>query len=678
LPLAVLGALVFPLLLLDFLIVTFISAVIIFTLAALGLLPTMSPAISDGPLALLLGLPLAAWVDYRIVQAAWRKATGYEPPPQPAVVAKALPATPQLATSAAEAQGKTKRVELGLPFLARSALWAALGWLPLALLWNAREIGVWIAALAVGGANVFIARSVERSIATAAGCLAPRSLQWSWTRVGSGLLLSVIGVYFLFLGTYQALDRANWNTMAQSQDEFRQEYQGAEHRLLQQLDRFRTDPPRAELAPSSWGLPANGWNFTSNALPSTNLFLLPFIGLSILIGAFMFWCAYVRLLQNWPGRQLVALHLMAISLITACLLYEAIAVGLPIYVGKPVTWPWATVTTDQSIRSVLARLDAWATTHQFVRDKDLSWYVKRLPQQDTLAQVELRHLWRESVFDRWHFTWAGRQRAALDIALEIVGDANGKQTVVQLRARTSDVADQAYKDIQLQFDSLVAAIKDKAPLPGTKPFEFTEIGSGSSSEQLKLSGVFFHVTPEQPGVAWATVQAFDQPAQPAFLLLVRHSKQFGAETSFPQKVWTKADEGGVQQTLQVDGMAFEVEYTVHLDPNRKAIQNETVKVGNKGSGFQQANLTIDGRTFQPAMRLVTIDLTLIPAQTNLITIKLPTELAEIKTADQLRARTPEILALLKKEPQAAKFLVRAEAPAKPTTAPTAASQTSPH
>ena len=92
------------------------------------------------------------------------------------------------------------------------------------------------------------------------------------------------------------------------------------------------------------------------------------------------------------------------------------------------------VTTEQDVRSVLARLDAWATTHQFVRDKDFSWYVKRLPQQDTLAQVELRHLWRPSVFDRWHMTWAGVQRAAPDIALEIIGDANGKQTVVQLKA----------------------------------------------------------------------------------------------------------------------------------------------------------------------------------------------------------------------------------------------------
>ena len=82
-------------------------------------------------------------------------------------------------------------------------------------------------------------------------------------------------------------------------------------------------------------------------------------------------------------------------------------------------------------------------------------------------------------------------------------------------------------------------------------------------------------------------------------------------------------------------MAYEVEYTVHLNPERKVIQNENLKVEKKGWGIQQANLTIDGRTFQPAMRLVTIDLTTIPAQANLVTIKLPPELAEIKNHDEV-------------------------------------------
>ena len=36
---------------------------------------------------------------------------------------------------------------------------------------------------------------------------------------------------------------------------------------------------------------------TTNALPSLDLFLGPFIVGSFVIGACLFWCAYVRLLQ---------------------------------------------------------------------------------------------------------------------------------------------------------------------------------------------------------------------------------------------------------------------------------------------------------------------------------------------------------------------------------------------
>ena len=88
LPLAVFDALVFPLLLLDGLIMTVVSAV---TMPAgwdrygAAHLPGDLP-ISDALPALLvlsISLPIIAWVDYRIVQLVWHKVTGYEPPPKP-------------------------------------------------------------------------------------------------------------------------------------------------------------------------------------------------------------------------------------------------------------------------------------------------------------------------------------------------------------------------------------------------------------------------------------------------------------------------------------------------------------------------------------------------------------------------------------------------------------------
>ncbi len=75
---------------------------------------------------------------------------------------------------AVNASGKARRVQLGLPFIAKAALVTTLAWLLTGMLWNAREVGILIGALAVGVANVFIAQRVERLVAVAAGRLGPR------------------------------------------------------------------------------------------------------------------------------------------------------------------------------------------------------------------------------------------------------------------------------------------------------------------------------------------------------------------------------------------------------------------------------------------------------------------------------------------------------------------------
>jgi predicted Ser/Thr protein kinase len=93
LPLAEFDALLFPLLLLDFLIMVVVAAVVMMVLMLCGgprgpqgeLMSALPTA-----LTLLISLPIIAWADYRIARAAWRMIAGVQPPSQPAV-ATAIP-----------------------------------------------------------------------------------------------------------------------------------------------------------------------------------------------------------------------------------------------------------------------------------------------------------------------------------------------------------------------------------------------------------------------------------------------------------------------------------------------------------------------------------------------------------------------------------------------------------
>jgi len=86
LPLAVFDALLFPLLLLDGLILVAVGAVttaaLVMTFQILGHDPNpLLDVLAEG-LGLGIGLPIIALVDYRIVRGVWRNVTGFEPPPQ--------------------------------------------------------------------------------------------------------------------------------------------------------------------------------------------------------------------------------------------------------------------------------------------------------------------------------------------------------------------------------------------------------------------------------------------------------------------------------------------------------------------------------------------------------------------------------------------------------------------
>ena len=89
LPLAVFDALLFPLLLLDGVILVAVFAVTMTVLVLLGGLGTDGSSRAAPTLGI--SLPIIAWADYRIARAVCRNATGYQAPPKPSA---AVPSTP--------------------------------------------------------------------------------------------------------------------------------------------------------------------------------------------------------------------------------------------------------------------------------------------------------------------------------------------------------------------------------------------------------------------------------------------------------------------------------------------------------------------------------------------------------------------------------------------------------
>jgi hypothetical protein len=96
LPLAAADLLFYPMLLLDGIILVVVAAVTMTVLVLLGgphgplgnLVEVLPAALTLG-----IGLPLIAWVDYRIVRTVWRNVTGYQAPPKSAAAILPQPST---------------------------------------------------------------------------------------------------------------------------------------------------------------------------------------------------------------------------------------------------------------------------------------------------------------------------------------------------------------------------------------------------------------------------------------------------------------------------------------------------------------------------------------------------------------------------------------------------------
>lgn len=468
LPLAVFDALLFPLLFVNLMLLALGFAVAYEILSWLlanapnAKLSLLAPLLLD----LLVVGPLCIWLDWWIVRAVWRYVTGYEPPSKP-MVAKPL----QPLAHAELASPEVTKGQLPMRFLAKTMLLAAIAWPLVPLLWNTREAGLAVAALTIAGMTIYIARQAERFLPATAEQWRKRRPIERWLVLAFSVLFSTGGVYFIFCAGYQAWERLNWNISARSGDDFRQEYQGAEHRLLQRLDAFKTDVPRAEMVSQTYRW-VGGWSPVLALPPSIGLFMgfsicsFLFMGMFLILGTFLSMLHYQPSQFSfgwskigWPAMQLTMSFLLPLLMYVIVLFPLVTLVSGTMFFSAP-----HVVKTPEDISSVVARMDAWAATHGFSMGDEFSWKLIQVPKGESLARVEQRHLWRPNVFDRWQMTRLGLQRIAPDISLEIVGNASGKETVIALASRTRR-RDAETDVLKAQLEGLYDALKDPTSLP---------------------------------------------------------------------------------------------------------------------------------------------------------------------------------------------------------------------
>ena len=79
---------------------------------------------------------------------------------------------------------------------------------------------------------------------------------------------------------------------------------------------------------------------------------------------------------------------------------------------------------------VAAQLDDWAAANGYESGDIAAGEVYLVPRGGKLASIQIRHLWRPNVFDRWEMTWRGLKSNAPDYAVTLIGSATTKQSVV--------------------------------------------------------------------------------------------------------------------------------------------------------------------------------------------------------------------------------------------------------
>jgi hypothetical protein len=279
------------------------------------------------------------------------------------------------------------------------------------------------------------------------------------------LVFAAAGTYLIIIGCVQIWERTHWNFLARSREEFKQEYQGAEHKLLRNLLEFKKDVPRAELMGQGFNW-STGLNLTPVSPPNLKFFLTFVIGGLFLVGTWLIFGASLVFSENknmWGwGWQIPRRSQFGPSLgLTLATLVPILPIGyillmMSTFSSKHFGTFETPLAVKRDLADVTAALGAWADEHGYQEGDNSAWDVQTVPQGDKLARIEVRHLWRPNVFDRWEMTTHGLQNRTPDIALTLIGSAKSKESVVLLSAKFSNVdqsaIDPAVNSLKRAFD----------------------------------------------------------------------------------------------------------------------------------------------------------------------------------------------------------------------------------
>ncbi len=116
------------------------------------------------------------------------------------------------------------------------------------------------------------------------------------------------------------------------------------------------------------------------------------------------------------------------------------------------------------LSEVVGRLKTWARDHNYAAGDFAQYMMREVPGGRELARVESHHYWHAgSVFDRWRMTSAGLRRRAPDFAIELVGNASGKQTACTINSQLGEFVDSGTKSAGPIPDNLRRALEATSP-----------------------------------------------------------------------------------------------------------------------------------------------------------------------------------------------------------------------
>ena len=170
-----------------------------------------------------------------------------------------------------------------------------------------------------------------------------------------------------------------------------------------------------------------------------------------------------------PRLRLPQMWLTALTLVPLPFLCEAVGIvsaasAFPEHSRSRYSFHMQTSLVAADLNEVVGRLKTWARDHNYAAGDSAQYMMREVPGGRELARVETHHYWHAgSVFDRWRMTSAGLRRRAPDFAIELVGNASGKQTACTINSQLGEFVDSGSKSAGPIPDNLQRALEATSP-----------------------------------------------------------------------------------------------------------------------------------------------------------------------------------------------------------------------